>query len=94
MARGNKTPMGILASSSGDAVGWCACGPRSRYAVADSGRRKILRDRDRHEDPDVWLLACMFVRTDCRAQGVTYALGVPPLNSRDEKVPWQSRVGP
>jgi GNAT superfamily N-acetyltransferase len=74
MARGNKTPMGILAPSSGEPVGWCACGPRSRYAVADSGRGKILRDRDRREDKDVWLLACMFVRTDYRAQGVTYAL--------------------
>lgn len=74
MARGSKAPMGILASSSGEPVGWCACGPRSRYAVADTGRSKILRDRNRHEDSGVWLVACMFVRADYRARGVAHAL--------------------
>ena len=69
-----SAPMGILASSSGAPVGWCACGPRSRYAVADRGRSRLLRDRDRREDTEVWLLPCMFVRTDHRAQGVTYSL--------------------
>jgi len=74
MATGNETPMGILASVSGEPVGWCACGPRSRYTVADSGRNRILRDQPRNEDEVVWLLPCLFVRADFRAQGVTYAL--------------------
>jgi GNAT superfamily N-acetyltransferase len=66
--------MGVLATSSGEPVGWGACGARSRYNVAESGRSKLLRNRDSDEDADVWLLACMFVRTDHRAEGVTYAL--------------------
>jgi GNAT superfamily N-acetyltransferase len=70
----SSAPMGILASSGDEPVGWCACGPRSRYAVADRGRSRLLRDRDRLEDTEVWLLPCMFVRTDHRARGVTHAL--------------------
>ena len=74
MTRDSKTPMGVLATSSGEPVGWCACGPRSRYAVAGSGRSKLLRDRDSDEDPHVWFLACMYIRTDHRGEGVSHAL--------------------
>jgi GNAT superfamily N-acetyltransferase len=74
MAKGNSMPMGILASVAGEPVGWCACGPRSRYTVAASGRSKILANRERAEDESVWLLPCLFVRTEQRGQGVTYAL--------------------
>lgn len=74
MARGSKTPMGVLASCTGEPVGWCACGPRSRYAVADSGRSKLLRDRDRDEDTRVFFVACIFIRTDHRGEGVSHAL--------------------
>lgn len=74
MAADRGPPMGILASVSGEPVGWCACGPRSRYAVAESGRSKLLQDRDRDEDENVWLLPCLFVRTENRGHGVTYAL--------------------
>lgn len=74
MAEDSAMPMGILASVSGEPVGWCACGPRSRYAVALKGRSKLLQDRDRNEDELVWLLPCLYVRPDVRAQGITYAL--------------------
>lgn len=74
MAAGSGPPMGILASVSGEPVGWCACGPRSRYAVAESGRSELLQDRDRDEDESVWLVPCLFVRKENRGQGVTYAL--------------------
>ena len=74
MATGNATPMGILASVAGEPLGWCACGPRSRYTVAISGRSKILAGRERVEDESVWLLPCLFVRTEHRGRGVTYAL--------------------
>ena len=74
LARDSDAPMGVLAYSSGEPVGWCACGPRARYAVADRGRSKVLRDRDRREDPDVWLVACLFVRPDRRGEGITCAL--------------------
>ena len=74
LARDSTAPMGVLAYSSGEPVGWCACGPRARYAVADRGRSRVLRDRDSREDRDVWLVACLFVRPDHRGEGTTYAL--------------------
>lgn len=74
MARGSVAPMGVLASVSGEPVAWGACGPRARYRVAENGRSRILRDRDRDEDADVWLLACMFVRDDLRGVGLTSML--------------------
>lgn len=74
MARDSATLMGVLAWTAGEPVGWGACGPRSRYGVADGGRGKLLRGRDRDYDGSVWLLACLFVRSDHRGRGVTYAL--------------------
>jgi GNAT superfamily N-acetyltransferase len=74
MAAASSAPMGVLASQAGEPVGWCACGPRSRYAAATSPRSTILRHRAREEDGNVWLLPCLFVRVGCRGQGVTHAL--------------------
>lgn len=69
-----QPPMGVLAFSSEQPIGWCACGPRSRYVTADHGRGGILRERNPGEDDVVWLLACFFVREAFRRQGVTDAL--------------------
>jgi GNAT superfamily N-acetyltransferase len=74
IASASSTPMGILASQAGEPVGWCACGPRSRYAAATSLRNKIMRNRARVEDETVWLLPCLFVRAESRGQGVTHTL--------------------
>ncbi len=74
MAATSSTPMGILASQAGEPVGWCACGPRSRYVAATSPRNKIMQNRARDEDDIVWLLPCLFVRAGRRGQGVTHAL--------------------
>jgi GNAT superfamily N-acetyltransferase len=74
MATASPAPMGILASVAGEPVGWCACGPRARYAAAIGGRSSILRDRVRAEDESVWLLPCLFIGVGHRAQGVTYTL--------------------
>jgi GNAT superfamily N-acetyltransferase len=74
MAAENATPMGILALVAGEPVGWCACGPRSRYAAATSGRSKIMGSRATAEDESVWLLPCLFVRAGHRGQGISYAL--------------------
>jgi GNAT superfamily N-acetyltransferase len=74
IASASSTPMGILASQAGEPVGWCACGPRSRYAAATSPRNKIMRNRARVEDETVWLVPCLFVRVERRGQGVTHAL--------------------
>jgi GNAT superfamily N-acetyltransferase len=53
-------------------VGWCATGPRARYGRVL--RSPLVRDRDPAEDPDVWLVACLFVRRDARRTGVTVQL--------------------
>jgi GNAT superfamily N-acetyltransferase len=74
MAAASSTPVGILASQAAEPVGWCACGPRSRYVVATNPRSKIMRNRAPDGDEIVWLLPCLFVRAGRRGQGVTHAL--------------------
>lgn len=66
----DRHPMGVLALVHTEPVGWCACGPRTRYTVALAGRSRMLADRPREEDDRVWLIACLFVRPDRRAPGV------------------------
>jgi GNAT superfamily N-acetyltransferase len=72
MARASAEPVGLLAYRDGEAVGWCAAGPRPRYERAL--RTAALKKRDAAEDPLVWLVPCFFVRRDARRQGVTRAL--------------------
>lgn len=66
-------PAGVLAYDEGRAVGWCATGPRSRYA-------RVLRSplvapvRDEAEDDDVWFVPCFFVRVGARRAGLTRQL--------------------
>lgn len=74
VAASSDQPMGLLASVSGEPIGWCACGPRSRYAGSQGRRRKLLRDQDPDEDDAVWLVPCLFVRADHRGRGVTSVL--------------------
>jgi GNAT superfamily N-acetyltransferase len=74
MAAASTTPMGVLASVDGVPVGWCACGPRLRYVAAIDGRSELLRSRPRQEDRDVWLIACLFVASEYRNEGVTHSL--------------------
>jgi GNAT superfamily N-acetyltransferase len=74
MASESGPPMGILASMSGEPVGWCACGPRSRYLAAMEGRSSLLKGLKREEDEAVWLLPCLFVRPENRSQGVSFQL--------------------
>jgi GNAT superfamily N-acetyltransferase len=74
MAVTSHSPMGVLASVRGQPAGWCACGPRSRYTAAIKGRSGLLAGRPRHEDEDVWLVACIFVDSRHRGQGVAIPL--------------------
>lgn len=67
-ARDEQLPMGLLAYNDGQPVGWCAAGPRSRYARAL--RSAVLRQRDPAADDRTWLVPCFFVRTAFRRQGV------------------------
>jgi GNAT superfamily N-acetyltransferase len=67
-ARADPLPMGLLAYAGGEPVGWCAAGPRARYARAC--RSPVLRGRDPAEDDSVWLVPCFFVRRDFRHRGI------------------------
>ena len=60
---------GILAYSGGQAVGWCAVGPRADFAALE--RSRILRPVD---DLPVWSIVCFFVAKPARRQGVSLAL--------------------
>ncbi len=61
-------PVGLLAYRDGEPVGWCAAGPRSRYAKA--ARSPLYRDRDPAEDRDIWLVPCFFVHRSARRSGI------------------------
>lgn len=70
LAANGQAPMGVLAVADGEPVGWCACGPRTRYVTAIAGRSGLLAQRPRSEDQHVWLVACIVVRPDHRGSGV------------------------
>jgi GNAT superfamily N-acetyltransferase len=66
-------PGGLLAyDDNGTIAGWCATGPRSRYARALCSPLMARRDQD--EDRSVWLVPCFFVRSGHRRTGVTHQL--------------------
>jgi len=72
LARGDAHPVGLLAYGADEPVGWCATGPRSRYARAL--RSPVLKARDAAEDAAVWLVPCFYVRRSARRGGVTRSL--------------------
>jgi len=74
LAAASGYPMGALALVDNAPVGWCACGPRSRYTAAINGRSRLLRARPREEDDLVWLIACLFVDAQHRGCGITHSL--------------------
>lgn len=69
----DRHPLGFLAYSGGRPVGWCAVGPRSRFARAV--RTPTLRGHVREtRDEDEWLVPCFYVAPDARGGGVAEAL--------------------
>jgi GNAT superfamily N-acetyltransferase len=70
--RAANEPAGLLAYRDDEPVGWCAVGPRMRYARML--RAPVLKQRDPSEDANVWLVTCFFVRRDARRSGVTSSL--------------------
>jgi GNAT superfamily N-acetyltransferase len=66
--RSGQVP-GILAYHEGEAVGWCAVGPRETYEAL--ARSRIMAPVD---DKPVWSLTCLFVRRDLRHRGVSARL--------------------
>lgn len=65
-------PLGVIAYRDGEAVGWCAVGPRARYERAV--KTPTLKGRDPTEDDDVWLAPCFYIREDARGEGVANAM--------------------
>lgn len=65
-------PLGLIAYRGTEPVGWCAAGPRRRYARVL--RAPTLKQRNREEDSHVWLVPCFFIRKDARHEGVATAL--------------------
>lgn len=69
----SDAPFGVLAyEDDGTPLGWCAIGPRSRYARIL--RSPLMKTRDPAEDGDVWMVPCFFVRVGARRAGTTKLL--------------------
>jgi len=62
---------GLLAYRDGDAVGWCAVGPRDWYARMNSPRARVYK---RIDDAPTWVVNCFFIRRDQRGSGIATAL--------------------
>jgi GNAT superfamily N-acetyltransferase len=70
MATTEPNPMGLLAHRGDEAVGWCACGPRSRYLFPGSSANKIIDSRISHDNETVWFLPCLFIHPGHRGEGL------------------------
>jgi GNAT superfamily N-acetyltransferase len=68
----SEHPMGLVGYQGGEPVGWCAVGPRSRYARAI--KTPTYGGRDPLEDDSIWLIPCLFVRKDRRQSGLAEPL--------------------
>lgn len=68
----SEVPVGLLAYRDGETVGWCATGPRARYARAV--RTPSFRGREPSEDEGAWMVPCFFIAPDARRGGVARAL--------------------
>ncbi len=62
---------GLLAYREGTPVGWCAVGPRERYARFMSPRSTLYR---RIDDAPTWVINCFFIHREHRNSGVATAL--------------------
>lgn len=65
-------PVGIIAYRNGEPVGWCAAGPRERYART----LKTPTYRTKISEPlkNVWLVPCFLIRPDARGLGISKVL--------------------
>lgn len=57
-------PIGLLAYSGGQAIGWCAIAPRETYRALGGDESK----------DQVWSVVCFFIKRDFRGQGVSNLL--------------------
>lgn len=83
---------GLLAYRDGVAVGWCAVGPRERYARMNAPRAISHKAVD---DQPAWVVSCFYIDKDHRNSGVATALleaAIPHARDRGadliEGFPW------
>jgi GNAT superfamily N-acetyltransferase len=62
-------PLGVLAYSGDEAVGWCAVAPREVYVRLEKSR--VLA---RVDDLPVWSISCLFIAKPFRRRGVSVQL--------------------
>lgn len=72
LAETSAESLGLIAVADGQAVGWCALGPRARFARGI--RTPSFQGRDPSEDESAWLMPCLFVAPSFRGKGLTGAL--------------------
>lgn len=63
------SPVGLLAYSSSEPVGWCAIAPRDEYPRLE--RSRVLA---RVDDQPVWSVPCFFIAKKFRRRGLTVSL--------------------
>jgi GNAT superfamily N-acetyltransferase len=68
---GSGSEPGLLAYLDDEPVGWCAVGPRERYARMTSTRSPVYRPLD---DEPSWVVNCFFVSRPHRRLGVAAQL--------------------
>ena len=61
------TPVGILASSEGEPVGWCSVAPRDTY-------RSLGGPDDEDQVGPIWSIVCFFLKRDRRGEGLAREL--------------------
>ncbi|MBV6439347.1 MAG: GNAT family N-acetyltransferase [Haliscomenobacteraceae bacterium CHB4] len=62
-------PLGIIAYSGNEPVGWCSVSPRDSLVRLENSR--LLR---RPDDVPVWSITCFFVKKEYRRKGLTVKL--------------------
>ena len=65
----SNVPVGVLAYSAGEPIGWCSIAPRETYAALER-----FRALARVDGAPVWSVACFFVDRCFRRQGATRQL--------------------
>lgn len=72
LAQSEASPVGLLAYLDGEPQGWCAVGPRERFARAI--KTPTYRHKGVEPFANVWLVPCFFIREDARGLGLTRQL--------------------
>lgn len=59
-----REPVGLIAIRGGQAVGWCACGPRSRYP----------QYKAREQGSRLWAIPCLYINPESDRECIAKAL--------------------